>query len=91
MHTGQALAGLFEDALEVAGLRCQRWQRLSQWTVEQFLEGIRDNLRFYDLPKDWWDRVRTNNPLDSFIRAWRQRFRPIGCFHDEAAIEQAVF
>jgi len=64
---------------------------LSPWAVEQFLYGLRDSLRFYELPKWWWKRVRTNNPLERLIRTLRDRLRPIGCFHDERAIERAVF
>jgi hypothetical protein len=30
-------------------------------------------------------------PLERFIRMSRQRLRPMGCFHDDAAIERAVF
>jgi putative transposase len=81
----------FEGALDVAGLWRQRWQRVSPWAVEQFLYGLRDSLRFYELPKRWWKRVRTNNPLDRLIRTLRDRLRPMGCFQNEKAIERAVF
>ena len=81
----------FEAALDVAGAWRRRWQRFSPWAVEQFLYGLRDSLRFYELPKQWWKRVRTNNPLERLIRTLRNRLRPMGCFHDELAIERAVF
>jgi putative transposase len=81
----------FEGALDVAGLWRQRWRRVSPWAVEQFLCGLRDSLRFYELPKRWWKRVRTNNPLERLIRMLRGRLRPMGCFHDESAVERAVF
>jgi len=48
-------------------------------------------VNFYELPVTWWKRVRTNNPLERFIRTLRQRLRPMGCFYDDAAIERAVF
>ena len=38
-----------------------------------------------------WKRVRTNNPLERLIHTLRHRLRPMGCFHDDAAIERAVF
>jgi len=47
-------------------------------------------VNFYELPVTWWKRVRTNNPLERFIRTLRQRLRPMGCFYDDA-IERAVF
>ncbi|NIQ90275.1 MAG: IS256 family transposase [Deltaproteobacteria bacterium] len=80
----------FEGALDVAGVWGRRWRRLSPWAVEQFLYGLRDSLRFYELPKWWWKRVRTNNPLERLIRTLRGRLRPMGCFHNEKAIERAV-
>ena len=55
------------------------------------MDGLGDSLVFYTLPKTWWRRARTNNPLELLIRTLRQRLRPMGCFHDEAAIERAVF
>jgi len=81
----------FDAALDVAGSWRQHWQQVNPWAVEKFLYGLRDSLRFYDLPKCWWKRVRTNNPLERLIRALRARLGPMGCFHDEAAINRAVF
>jgi len=80
-----------EAALDRAGLWRQRWQALYPGAVDHFLEGLRDSLRFYDLPMAWWKRVRTNNPLERLIRTLRHRLRPMGCFHDDPAIERAVF
>lgn len=80
-----------EGALDVAGAWARRWRRFSPWAVERFLYGLRDSLRFYELPKRWWKRVRTNNPLERLIRTLRSRLRPMGCFHNEKAIERAVF
>ncbi|UCG58985.1 MAG: transposase [Phycisphaerales bacterium] len=80
-----------EVTLDVAGAWRQRWQGANPWAVEQFLHGLRDSLRFYELPKRWWKRVRTNNAVERLIRTLRQRLRPTGCFHDDKAIERAVF
>ena len=80
-----------EAALEVAGSWRERWQPVDPWATEKFLYGLRDSLRFYDLPKWWWKRLRTNNPLERLIRTLRSRLNPMGCFHDEPAIERAVF
>ena len=81
----------FEGALNVAGAWGRRWRRVNPRAVEQFLYGLRDSLRFYELPKRWWKRIRTNNPLERLIRTLRDRLRPMGCFHNEKAIEKAVF
>jgi len=80
-----------EAALEVAGSWRERWQPVDPWATEKFLYGLRDSLRFYDLPKCWWKRLRTNNPMERLIRTLRSRLNPMGCFHDEPAIERAVF
>jgi len=78
-------------ALDAAGLWRQRWQPIHPAAVDHFLEGFCDSVNFYELPMTWWKRVRTNNPLERFIRTLRQRLRPMGCFYDDAAIERAVF
>ena len=78
-------------ALEAAVAWAKRWKPHAPWAVQQFLTDLQDSLRFYRLPKSWWRRVRTNNPLECRMRSRRQRLRPLGCFHDEPAIERAVF
>ncbi|MCJ7544764.1 MAG: IS256 family transposase [Phycisphaerae bacterium] len=78
-------------AVETAAAWARRWKSQAPWAVQQFLTDLQDSLRFYNLPKDWWRRVRTNNPLERQIRTLRQRLRPMGCFHDASAIERAVF
>jgi putative transposase len=78
-------------ARDAAGFWRQRWHATDPVAVAHFLENLGDSLNFYDLPMTWWKRVRTNNPLERFIRTLRQRLRPMGCFHDEPAIERAVF
>lgn len=78
-------------ALDAAGLWRQRWQATNPTAVDHFLEGLSDSVNFYELPMTWWKRVRTNNPLERFIRTLRQRLRPMACFYDDAAIERALF
>ena len=80
-----------EAALDAAGLWRQRWNPTDPVAVAHFIEGLNESVNFYDLPVNWWKRVRTNNPLERFIRTLRSRLRPMGCFHDEPAIERAVF
>ena len=69
----------------------RRWKSLSPWAVSAFMDGLTDSLSFYNLPSDWWKRSRTNNPMERLIRTLRQRLRSMGCFHDEPAVERAVF
>jgi putative transposase len=78
-------------AVEAATAWARRWKPLSPWAVQSFMQGLANSLTFYSMPQEWWRRVRTNNPLERLIRTLRQRLRPMGCFHDEPAIERAVF
>lgn len=78
-------------AAEAATAWAQRWRPRSLGAIQQFMDGLEDSLMFYSLPKVWWKRTRTNNPMERQIRTLRQRLRPMGCFHDEPAIERAVF
>jgi len=84
-------AGSKLAAWEIAARWADRWRTQARWAVQWFLDGLGDSLMFYTLPKAWWTRTRTNNPLERVIRTLRQRLRPMGCFHDQAAIERAVF
>ena len=83
-------AGSKLAAWQIAARWADRWRTQAPWVVQWFLDGLGDNLMFYTLPKAWWRRTRTNNPLERVIRTLRQRLRPMGCFHDQAAIERAV-
>jgi len=78
-------------AVDAAVAWAQRWRAVNSGAVRQFLEGLEDSLMFYNLPVDRWHRVRTNNPLERLIRTLRMRLDPMGCFHDEPAVERAVF
>jgi putative transposase len=78
-------------ALDGLSLWRQRWRPTHPAAVDHFLEGFSESVNFYELPMTWWKRVRTNNPLERFIRTLRQRLRPMGCFYDDDAIERAVF
>ncbi len=78
-------------AAEAAVAWAKRWRPLSLLAVQQFMDGLENSLMFYSLPQSWWRRARTNNPQERLIRTLRQRLRSMGCFHDEPAIERAVF
>ncbi len=78
-------------AMDAAVAWAKRWKPVAAWAVQQFMDRLSESLTFYNLPKVWWKRARTNNPMERQIRTLRQRLRPMGCFHDEPAIERAVF
>jgi putative transposase len=78
-------------AVDAAVAWGQTWRSVNPAGVRQFLEGLEDSLMFYNLPAETWQRVRTNNPLERLIRTLRMRLDPMGCFHDQPAVERAVF
>ncbi len=78
-------------ALDVARAWARRWRPIAGKLVDRFLEKLPDSLMFYERPKSWWKRSRTNNPMERVLRDLRSRLRLMGCFHDEPAVERAVF
>jgi len=80
-----------QAAVDAAVAWARRWKPTAGWAVHQFMTDLRDSLRFYNLPEDCWRRARTNNPLERLIRTLRMRLRPMGCFHDQSAVERAIF
>lgn len=80
-----------QAAGQVAKAWAARWRSVSPVAVRQFMDGLEDSLMFYQMPQKWWRRVRTNNPMERLIKTLRMRLTNMGCFHDLAAVERAVF
>lgn len=78
-------------AMDAAIAWGQRWLAIDSLAARQFLEGLEDSLMFYNLPAERSQKVRTNNPMERLIRTLRMRLDPMGCFHDQPAVERAVF
>jgi len=78
-------------AADAAAAWARRWRDVDPHAAQQFMNGLEDSLMFYQLPQQWWRRTRTNNPLERLIETLRMRLTPMGCFHDEPAVERAVF
>jgi transposase-like protein len=78
-------------AVDTAVAWAKRWKDTAPYAVQCFLENLSDSLSFYELPKTWWRRIRTNNPLERMIRTLRIRLRPMNCFANVPAVERAVF
>lgn len=77
-------------ALSVAQFWRRKWQMICPVGVEKFIEGLGRSLVFYDMPKKWWKRIHTNNPMENLIGTLRKRLDLMGCFQNEPAIERAV-
>jgi transposase-like protein len=80
-----------QAAADAAAAWAQRWSPIDPYPVQQFMNGLEDSLMFYQLPQEWWTRTRTNNPMERRIETLRMRLTPMGCFHDDPAVERAVF
>ena len=45
-------------------------------------EGIDETLSYMSYPREYWQRIRTNNPLERIMREIRRRTRVVGNFPD---------
>lgn len=45
-------------------------------------EGIEETLSYMNFPREFWRRIRTNNPLERIMREIRRRTRVVGNFPD---------
>lgn len=45
-------------------------------------EGIEETLSYMSFPREFWRRIRTNNPMERIMREIRRRTRVVGCFPD---------
>ena len=45
-------------------------------------EGAEETLRYMNFPREYWHRIRTNNPLERIMREIRRRTRVVGSFPD---------
>jgi len=45
-------------------------------------EGAEETSRYMHFPREYWLRLRTNNPLERIMREIRRRTRVVGCFPD---------
>jgi len=55
-----------------------------------FLRDFEQTLSFYGLEKGLWIPVRTNNPIERFIREIRRRIRPMGRFVNAESCKRLV-
>jgi transposase-like protein len=50
--------------------------------AELVASGVEETLSYYAFPREHWQRIRTNNPLERILREVRRRTRVVGCFPD---------
>ncbi len=68
-----------EKALQVA-LRLEGMKLAS--AAKLVREGIEETLSYMSFPREFWRRIRTNNPMERIMREIRRRTRVVGCFPD---------
>jgi transposase-like protein len=54
-------------------------------------EDIENLLTFYELPKVYWKRLRTTNPIERVFREVRRRIRPMICFQNRNTVKRIIF
>jgi len=45
-------------------------------------DSIEETLSYMSFPREFWRRIRTNNPMERIMREIRRRTRVVGCFPD---------
>ena len=50
--------------------------------AEMVREAANETLAYMNYPREYWRRIRTNNPLERILREVRRRTRVVGCFPD---------
>jgi len=55
--------------------------RLSK-AAKTVADGADETLSYMNFPREYWRRIRTNNPLERIMREIRRRTRVVGCFPD---------
>jgi len=45
-------------------------------------EGAEETLSYYNFPREHWQKIRTNNPMERTLKEVRRRVKVIGAFPD---------
>lgn len=68
-----------------------KWKESVPEAVKCLEEDIEDLLTFYELPKAYWKKLRTTNPIERQFREVRRRTRPMSCFQNRNSVERIIF
>ena len=79
IHAQEDLPAAKEKAAQVA-LRLEKMKLSSAARLVR--EGIEETLSYMHFPREFWRRIRTNNPMERIMREIRRRTRVVGCFPD---------
>ncbi len=80
-----------KDAIERFHSFRKNWKHKEPEAVRLFSQGFEHTLRYFELPKDMWVSIYTNNPMEQYIgklRDWLVRFN---YFQGKTNLELAMF
>jgi transposase-like protein len=69
----------------------KRWKKKEFEAVRSLQTGFDRTLAYFDLPKDHWSWIRTNNPSERFIREVRRWTTRFGYFQGRGNLYTALF
>lgn len=79
IHTAEDLQATQDKAYQViAKLEAMKLPK----AVAKVCEHLIDTLAYYSFPETHWRRIRTNDPLERWMREIRRRARVVGVFPD---------
>lgn len=81
-----------EAALEKAEKVSEKLKKMKlKEAAKKVDQSIEETLTYYQLPKEHWRRIRTNNPMERVMKEIRRRTKVVGAFPDgESALMLAA-
>jgi len=68
-----------------------KWRDIEPEVVENFSADFELTLRYVTAPPPFRRRVKTNNPVERFIRELNRKFRQMGTFANPQSRERAAY
>jgi transposase-like protein len=89
--TGQGRSTARKTKIQAYKRWNNKWKESVPEAVKCLEEDIEDLLTFYELPKAYWKKLRTTNPIERQFREVRRRTRPMSCFQNRNSVERIIF
>jgi len=68
-----------------------RWQDKEPKAVSCFARDLDSSLSFYDQPKELWNKLKSTNPLERFLREFRRRIRLVDSFANLSSADRWLY
>jgi len=69
----------------------KRWQEVEPAAVRNFVNDFEDTLTYLNAPAQWRRRLKTNNPIERFIRELNKKTNKVGIWPSAASWERATY